>query len=63
MKTNIRQLTYEESKQTIRPYDSLPPVKSCKNHTVEISGDNKGRTFKRCSDCWTVIGVMNPQGK
>jgi hypothetical protein len=63
MKKNVRRLTYEESKETIRPYESLPSVPKCKKHTEEISSDNFGRTFKRCLDCWTVLSVINPKGK
>lgn len=59
MKTNTRRQTFEESGVAIRPYDSLPSIKNCKNHTPEISEDGAGRKFKRCSECWAIIGVVN----
>lgn len=53
-KKTIRRMTYEESKQTIYPYKTLPSTKKCIKHDYKLSQDTTGHSWLQCNKCGTV---------
>lgn len=49
---NVKKMTYEESKQTIMPYKSLPTNNTkCKEHLMERREDAIGHRWLQCKFC------------